>query len=157
MPTRMMPAVGSSHSPRWAFMQRLDIPDAADPSRVYLRRLRVLQTPWFGLLWHRLLLPDSDRAPHDHPWPFASFVVSGKYSERLYARPEAALEEWVDREWRRFSFHTIDTHVAHRITEVSPGTVTLVLTGRRAREWGFWTRKGFVAWRAYARRPSLRS
>lgn len=141
--------MGNNHSPRWAFMQRLDIPDTNDPSRVYLRRRRIIQTPWFGILWHHIFLRDSDRDPHDHPWPFASFVVRGGYSEKIYPAPWSTLDYCLTRHWKRFSWHIVDTKAAHQVTDVSQNTITLVLTGRRSREWGFWTSSGFVQWRSY--------
>ena len=144
--------MSNNHSPRWAFIQRLDIPDANDSSRVYLRRRRLIQTPWFGVLWHRIFLPDSDRDPHDHPWPFASFVVRGGYREQIYPDP-ASLDRFIVRDWKRFSWHIVGTEAAHRIIHVSPGTITLILTGRRLREWGFWTSRGFVNWRSYRKSP----
>lgn len=143
--------MSNNHSPCWAFLQRLDIPDAKDPSRVYLRRRRIIQTPWFGILWHQIFLRDSDRDPHDHPWPFTSFVVRGGYREKIFPNPDATLAHAVTREWKRFSWHAIDTTAAHQIIDVVPGTITLLLTGRRSREWGFWTSSGFVRWQSYGK------
>jgi len=64
--------MSGKRSPRWAFMQGFQV---AQNGRPYLDRLRVLQTPWFSVLLHRIHEPDLDRDPHDHPWPFVSLIL----------------------------------------------------------------------------------
>jgi hypothetical protein len=48
---------------------------------------------------HWIYQPDDDRDPHDHPWPFVSFVIRGGYAERLFAD----LDVSTVRERRRWS------------------------------------------------------
>jgi hypothetical protein len=141
-------------SPRWAVWQRFEIPDRNEPDRVYLRRLRIVQTPWFGVYLHHIFLPDNDRDPHDHPWPFASFVLRGGYTERVWRNPNRRRDEETDalavtKTHRRWSLHRVSTDVAHQIVQVAPGLKTLVFVGPRVRQWGFWTEQGFVAWTEY--------
>ncbi len=38
---------------------------------------------------------------------------------------------------------------AHQITSVKPGTVSLILVGKRMSSWGFWTTDGWVDWLDY--------
>lgn len=120
---------------RWTFWQRFNIAGAS--GGVYLRRLRVIQTPLFSVYWHHIDEPDPDLDPHDHPWKFISFIVRGGYIERVWrdASDRTLNEKNV---WNRFSVHVMPTNWAHRITEVRPNTVTLILAGPRVREWGFW-------------------
>ena len=66
---------------RWAFLSGLDIGAGGDP---YLDRLRIIQTPWFGLYLHHIHRPDREPDPHDHPWWFASLVLTGWYEEELW-------------------------------------------------------------------------
>lgn len=134
----MSAPVTGRRSPRWAFMARMEIPDYNNPEQIYLRRLRIIQTPWFGVYLHHIFLPDADRAPHDHPWPFASLVLRGGYSERIHPRPRQDLAQHHDRFHRSFSLHRTSCMVAHRILDLKPNTVTLVLVGPRRRDWGFW-------------------
>ena len=57
---------------------------------------------------------------------------------------------------RRWSIHRMPLDVAHRITDVEPGTVTLVFRTRKRREWGFYPPSGWVRWQDYdyeSRRP----
>lgn len=136
-------------SPDWALMDRFHI---VKDGRLYLDRLRIVQTPWFGVMLHRIHAPDLDRDPHDHPWPFMSLILRGSYSERLWHRPaEIALrsDHPVLRYHPRWSLKTVRLHQAHKITVVSEGLLTLVITGRRHGSWRFWTDVGPVDWREY--------
>lgn len=148
------PYVGGT---RWAFMRWADIPDARDETVVYLRRLRIIQTPWFAIYLHWIYQPDEDRDPHDHPFNFWSLVVRGGYTERvwrvspgrhmLHNRDHGYTEQW----WRRFSWHKMDQEHAHMIRTLTPGTITLVFCGPKNENshWGFYTEDGFVGWRDY--------
>lgn len=128
--------VSGSWSPRWAFWSPMNItkPDGSS----YLRRLRIVETPWFGLLLHRIDGPDTEADPHDHPWWFASWVVRGGYDEIVW--PLASL--WgrgkIRNHWKRWSLHAMPLPAAHRITSVLPGTITVVMHGPRVKSWGFW-------------------
>lgn len=144
----------------WAFLEWADIPSKKTPGTVYLRRLRVVQTPWFSWLIHWINEPDFDRDPHDHPWTFWSLIVRGGYAERVYSRyapntrtpvlsVRSRLANYSTRVWRRASLHKMATEDAHQITEVIPGTITCVFTGRRVRQFCFWTPAGEVPWRRY--------
>lgn len=137
--------MGQQYSPRFAFWQTFKIPDRLDPSRTYLKRLRIVQTPWFGVYLHWIYLPDNDRDPHDHPWSFASLILRGGYNERRYVTRLT----YRDRLFARFRINQVPITEAHQIVDVLPGTVTLVFVGRRRREWGFWTETGFVSWLDY--------
>lgn len=135
-----------SHS-RWQFLKRFDINDAK--GRLYLRRWYLLQMPWFGIYLHKIAQPDKDPDMHDHPWSFVSLVLLGGYEEQLSVGP-AAVRLWVPRKrgWLSLAFRRATD--VHRIRELwRVPTWTLVLVGRRVREWGFQTDRGFVPWRDY--------
>jgi hypothetical protein len=127
-------------SPRWAFMRRRKIGTDDD---VYLDRVYVIQTPWFGIMFHRIFRPDNQRDLHDHPWSFLSFVLRGSYVEDT---PNGLRRvRWWN--WKR-------AEDRHSIREVSRRPVwTLVFTGPKRRTWGFWIDGGtrFVKWTEYAR------
>lgn len=77
-----------------------------------------------------------DHGPHhDHPWPFTSFVVSGRYVEEVLdpATGSTHLVEHNEGE----SFRIAAGHV-HRVVEVAPDTVTLILPGHPERKPGFY-------------------
>lgn len=139
---------------RWALWETLRI---GPPDDEYLVRLRVVSTPWLGVYLHRIIRPDAERHVHDHPWPFASLVLRGGYTE-VIVRGTARTVAGVlgggtivqgTRRWRRGSFHRMPLDMAHRIVHVEPRTVTLVLVGRKVRDWGFWTDDGWVRWDEY--------
>lgn len=147
------PYVGGT---KWAFWKWADIPDARDERRVYLRRLRILQTPWFALYLHFIFQSDKDRDPHDHPFAFRSLIVRGGYTERVWGLDNLNGERWiahhpVKRSWKRFTIHKTSLHVAHMIDYLLPGTVTLVFCGPKVQDWGFYTDRGFIPWQRYNR------
>lgn len=137
-------------SPRWAWMEGFQVSTNGHP---FLDRLRVVQTPWFGIYLHRIHEPDPDRDPHDHPWPFISLILSGSYEEVTFTGPQE-LGHYQLR--KRGSAHFMSTRKAHRITDVQGILWTLVLTGPRIREWGFWTDEGWLHWRDYNQRKAHR-
>jgi len=131
---------------RWAFNSRFLI---GKPGNPMMERWRLIQTPLFGIYVHFIYREDLDPVPHDHPWRFWSLVLRGGYTELL--RPDARLAD-SDRPSAhlRGSVHHFPLSSAHRITAVQPGTVTLVLVGRKVRTWGFYDQSrgnAFVDWR----------
>jgi hypothetical protein len=66
---------------RWALLSALDVGADGDP---YLDRLRIVQTPLFGIYLHHIHRADREPFPHDHPWWFASLVLTGSYSETVW-------------------------------------------------------------------------
>jgi len=139
----------SKTSPRWAFVQWFDIPDARDISRVYLRRLRIIQTPWFGLLLHFIYTPDLDQDPHDHPFNFISVILRGGYTERVFKHVREHDFSYVRRRHLRFGVNVMPVRYAHQIDDMAPHTTTLVFAGRRQRDWGFWRADGWTFWKTY--------
>lgn len=133
-------------SPRWAFLEALDIGAEGDP---YLDRLRLVQTPWFGVYLHHIHRPDRDRDPHDHPWWFASLVLAGGYTEEVWPQKTRRRIYHMTRTRRRWSLRCLSRDAAHMITDVAGPLWTLVLVGPRRDDWGFWTPDGFVGWRDY--------
>jgi hypothetical protein len=129
-------------------MAWLKIPDAYEPEKTYLKRLRIIQTPWFGVYIHWIYLPDRDRDQHDHPWTFASIVLRGGYTEDVTV-PESSdprvksMDHWPPHG------HVMRMWQAHRIRALKPNTVTLVFVGPRRRKWGFWAPEGFIPWDQY--------
>lgn len=132
----------------------------------YLIRYYLLSTRWlepifdalpvlrmlFGWMSFRLCLHNTLQSDqhglHDHPWPWASYILEGGYWE---ATPHG-------RFWRapgelRFrsasSFHRLelDPLKSHR-----KGVWSLFLMGPRQKEWGFLDRTGvWVPWGEYLR------
>ncbi len=121
---------------------------------VYLFRRRLIQTPLFAIYVHDILDGDEERAPHSHPFPFASLVLRGGYIETVFDPFEAVVPGVSDSgfvlkgqlglphviERTRGKMHTFPrgNGQVHRIVTVQPRTKTLVFAGRRKDSWGFW-------------------
>lgn len=144
---------------QWAFFSRFDIRDEAT-GELYLRRWRIIQTPWFAIYLHKIMTPDKDRDLHDHPWPFLSLILRGGYDEVLdqwaylaphdpmWAKAGNMARPTVRRGWLSVGFRRATD--AHRIIRLHRApTWTLVLTGPRRRSWGFYTDRGYVDWKVY--------
>ena len=132
-------------SPNWAFLQRQDITNPE--GEVYLRRWRVIQTPWFGMYLHNIRKPDHGRHLHDHPFGFLSLVLCGGYEE-LTVNPIWEDFQFAERV-RWWSLKSPGMRGRHRITRVLPNTWTLVFRGPYRHTWGFYTSEGFVQWQEY--------
>jgi len=144
----MAEVAGGTRSGRWAFLEGFDIGAEGDP---YLDRLRIVQTPWFGIYLHHIHRPDADRDPHDHPWTFASLVLAGSYEETVWPDKRCRYT-YVTRKRRRFTVARTRLKSAHMITRIDGLLWTLVLTGPRRHHWGFWTPDGFTEWEKYVSR-----
>lgn len=95
----------------------------------------------FNIFLHQFLRSDPDDL-HDHPWPWATFILKGGYWEWIPIR------EMVDgylcivgekKVWRGAgSFRWNNANSYHRI-ELEPGVDcwTLFMPGPQKREWGF--------------------
>ncbi len=120
---------------------RFDITNAA--GSVFMRRYKLVRTRFFNVYLHEILRSDEDNCLHDHPWPFMSLILSGGYCEVLpngkrWREPGTLLS-------RRARFR-------HRI-EVSRPAWSLVIVGRKFRDWGFFTVNGWRRFIAGQPRP----
>lgn len=89
---------------------------------------------------HKFLRSDDERAPHNHPWWFMSFVLRGWYLEYTDTPPNPHVR-------KQFSLAYRGLDVFHRVAlpqvlcrDGSYGPVscwTLVVTGPDVRSWGF--------------------
>lgn len=136
----------SRHRPHKILHERFN------PANPYLYRWLLFRAP-FGLLsvfLHRIVRPDDDPDPHDHPWLFWIVrILEGGYWEETEDHPI------LGRECRPGSWMIHGRHL-HRIDAFRGGfseSWSLVIAGPKVREWGFvdrltgcWTR-----WQAYIR------
>lgn len=93
---------------------------------------------------HKFWRGDNDRAPHDHPWWFITFPFSS-YSEwipylcatgRIDEKSWWRYESQIVKGWR---FHFRPAHYQHIVVTPPKPFWTFVISGRKTREWGFWT------------------
>lgn len=125
------------NSPKWAFLEGFEVPDFDNPEVTYLARIRIVQTPVFGVYVHRLGTPDARKSLHNHPWPFVSILLRGSYTEMIpggdYVVPRKV--NWINVKPYNKSWHWIDQ--VHR-----EPVWTLVFVGKRRRVWGYLERDG---------------
>lgn len=104
----------------------------------YLVRLTFFTIKGISLKLHVILKSDEDRALHDHPWWFVTCILCNGYKDHT---PEGVHE----RKPGNIVFHS--AKFTHRVElRDNIPAVTLVLTGVKTREWGFFTKAGWVEW-----------
>lgn len=137
----MKAKLASNRSPDWAFMEKFIVPHYDDPKVDYLYRIRIIQTPWFGVYLHRLGSADPRDTLHGHPWPFLALVLRGGYDEQVKTG-STPLGVYSERHIvRRINYKRLsDWHWIERLHRTP--TWTLVFVGRRAKVWGYRDRDG---------------
>lgn len=109
----------------------------------------------FNIFLHQFLRSDPDDL-HDHPWPYATFILKGgywewvpifepkgEYPDPTFAPPRKIIGE--KKVWRGPGhFRICGSESYHRI-EVEPGVDcwTLFMPGPQKRDWGFLTHKNW--------------
>lgn len=101
------------------------------PGCPYVIRWR-LQVPGGSVRLHHWLGPDDDRAHHDHPWWFVTLVLRGGYTDRSPGGTERL---------RAGSVRYRPALYRHTVVPDPGGAWTLLVTGPRVRDWGFWPGK----------------
>ncbi len=128
----------------------------------YMIRLTLFSCPLFAIFLHKILLSDSDRELHDHPWPFVTFILWGRYTEHVPADQQfIGFDEygemitksiWQWRWWpiwhRAKDCHRIELDIDYAKRCYKP-VYTLFIHGPRCREWGFHTPQGWVDQKTY--------
>jgi hypothetical protein len=111
-----------------------------DGQSAYLTRYTLIDRPAWQLCVHVFHRSDADDL-HDHPWPFVSLILWRGYREQT---PDRIRRRWPG------SLAFRPARWVHRV-ELLGGkpAITLVWMGKRCREWGFFTRAGWVQWRRY--------
>ena len=117
----------------WQLWERETIYDP-ESKKPYIKRIRIIKTPMFSIFYHRFYLPDKDRALHDHPWNFATVLLTGSYSETIKTHPYAGPKDFA-RHSPGIYFHP-SKHF-HRINTLLGTVRTLVFIGAKHKNWGF--------------------
>lgn len=117
--------------------------------RTYLNRWGV-RVRWFSVYLHRMDAPDPGNDLHDHPWTMLAVPLWGGYFEwRENVRDAVESVRTggfkVLEERRPFRPRLTQPGEAHRIVELRRKTSwSLVVTGPRRRDWGFYTPDGYI-------------
>lgn len=142
----------------------------------YLERTYYIKTKLFQIVKHKILQSDAD-CLHDHPWNFCSIILKGGYyegteawqvlqgSELKYFKEKYG-ENSLYYKWYGVGsilFRKAEWKHKLRLDKFSPSTypasseidvinipcTTLVIMFNRRREWGFWTKNGWLSWLNY--------
>ncbi len=118
-----------------------------------------LPTKWlpFSIKIHKILLSD-DHCLHDHPWLFYSLILKGGYWEHTPPVNQHKIDV-------TSTYNGIDSvkkwigpgsiikrpgHWIHRLEITDKPCWTFVITFKKSREWGFFTKQfGFLNWSKY--------
>ncbi len=112
-----------------------------------IRWFLIPRNRFLNVYLHKFCRHDEDRALHDHPWWFLSFMIWGRYEEhtedgiKLRIAPSIAFRKATHR-------HRVSLLPSACKRFLKPAW-TIVITGPRIREWGFWCPKGFVHWKEF--------
>lgn len=131
---------------------------ADNPDGAYLRRWWLIpRNRVFNVYLHCFLRDDDDRALHDHPWPWLSFLLDGAYIEHTvagggihYRKVREAGSIKASGPWRA---HRIELLKFSTQRDVPPRPLecwTVFITGPVVREWGFsCPQRGWVHWKNF--------
>lgn len=132
----------------------------------YLIRDILFKSKYGCIYIHRFMRSDADD-PHDHPWNFYTYVMSGNYAEVFYdkSKPidngnefESLWTKVVNKRasgslaYRRATdIHQVVVDKPRNLDEMEYAPFTICFIGPRIRDWGFWSKDGkdFTDWRKY--------
>ncbi len=105
----------------------------------YLRRWWIIpRNEGCNVYLHEILHSDDDRAMHDHPWSSTSMLIDGSY-----------IEHTPDGSYVRSAGDVVKRKATdlHRLEIPNGGyAISLFMTGRKEREWGFDCPQGWRHW-----------
>lgn len=138
---------------RW--LQREEI-NGAGTCPTYLYRWNLLRLPFgIAVYLHHFVGDDWSLDPHDHPKTFLVFGLWGSYDEDVYLQEmdHGWLMRPTTRRWRAPWIRFFRADHIHRVRSAHTGGAwTLVFTGPKVREWGFWFRRNWIRWDLYIAR-----
>lgn len=111
----------------------------------FLRRW-VLDFKLFSIRLHHWTGSDDNRALHDHPWSFLTFVFRGSYRD---------VTESGDEILKAPSIHSRSAFHLHSVQLISKSVWTLLITGPTKRTWGYRVGKRWVPSRRYYRENGM--
>jgi hypothetical protein len=128
-----------------------------DGESTYMTRYGLPRMGPLRICLHIFHRSDADEL-HDHPWPFVSIILWRGYNEITFI-PSKELTTGVvtntgrkySRKWPGMILFRKAEHT-HRV-ELIDGkkAITLVIFGKRVREWGFYTKRGWQWFSDYFR------
>jgi len=142
-----VPAIGMPAGRHYLDIFGINTDGTENKNDLYLRRYYIYRGKHRPHIYlHHIVRSDYERACHDHPWDFISFILKGGYTE-ICEYPETAFgAAQTTRKWKRPG-----TFIRHKATdfhrlELKAPAWSLVFSGKKTRIWGFNTPdKGWIA------------
>lgn len=138
---------------KW-YWRKADVAIGGSENPYMLRWYILPRNRWLNVYLHKFCRDDDDRAMHDHPWWFVSLMLAGRYIEHSFGSVRGV--DFTHTQTRaigsiafRPATHRHRVELLKRPDGSAVPCWTLVITGPRVREWGFWCPKGFVHWRDF--------
>ena len=109
----------------------------------YMLRWHLIRKPGVRNLYlHKYLGSDDDRALHDHPWASWSILLWGNLFEITQNKDGQEVQKRI---WPLIPKYR-SAQYSHRLILKGNKALTLFLTRKKSREWGFHCPKGWVHW-----------
>lgn len=123
----------------WLVPYRADLGDGTGPVTWRRPIAKLLQLFDIAIRVHIIKRSDSDRAFHDHPWPYVTVILRGGYWEVTPVFDASGLYQGDRRVWHGpGSVLFRDAKSWHRLELPQQATATtLFITGRWQQKWGF--------------------
>jgi hypothetical protein len=111
----------------------------------------------FNIFLHKFLQSDPGDV-HDHPWPYATFILKGGYWEWTpeFDHAEKMIAEKA--KWRGPGHFRLCSSTSYHRIELEPGITpwTLFMPGPQIREWGFLVNNKWIHTNEYLNNQSSR-
>jgi len=124
--------------------------DHTGRAETYLIRWHLVpKNRWCNVYLHKFIRNDSDD-PHCHPWDSISFLIRGRIRERAFDIYAFEHEAQSTREIHAPALTYRGGEFAHSLELIDGKPAwSIFITGPKWRDWGFWTRHGFIPWTGY--------
>lgn len=123
-------------------------PDFEGQASLYMNRFYIFKSPFCEIMLHQFFM--SDRGDlHDHPWDSCGIILAGGYFEHvgIKSKHTGKVTHSV-KMWRGPGYFgsrkADDFHKVELPNECIGKTWTLFITGKRNKQWGFLTSKGYL-------------
>lgn len=103
----------------------------------------------YSIRIHKWYRSDDKRYMHNHPWWFITFVIKGSYKDvSLGLFKDIYQNDYL----KRFHIRYRKPNHTHYVEIPKGGCTTILITGRKNKQWGFWVNKRYLRINRYFKR-----